>query len=101
MIVLALTPPKDSGRIARNAVIRPVIVAMRTECGAAPQIRRFAISSRTLGRSRGEYWLRVRTGLNAGFILRESVFLGLLFVVGEYSPDFRLIPVRRKLVFAH
>jgi len=39
--------------------------------------------------------------LDAGLILHQSIFLGLLLVMDEHSPHFLFIPIGWKLVFAH
>jgi hypothetical protein len=39
--------------------------------------------------------------LNAGFILRQSILFGLLLVMREHTPDFLVIPTRRKFSFAY
>jgi hypothetical protein len=40
-------------------------------------------------------------GLNACLILRQSILLGLLLVMGKYSSHFLFVPIGWKLVFAH
>ena len=39
--------------------------------------------------------------LNASLILGQSVLLGLLLVMGEYSPHLLFVPIGWKLVFAY